>query len=51
MVQGPFNDDGSDSTLAVTGGTGSYAGASGEMTLHYHDATGTKFDFSFKLID
>ena len=51
VVQGPFNDDGSDSILAITGGTGSYVGASGEMTLHFRDVKGTKFDFSYKLID
>ena len=51
VVQGPFNDDGSDSILAVTGGTGAYDGASGQMTLHYRDAKGTQFDFSFDLLD
>ncbi len=47
VVQGPFNDRG-DSTLAITGGTGKYNGASGEMTLHARDG-GTEFDFTFTL--
>ena len=32
-VQGPFYDDGSDSTLAITGGTGAYRNARGSMEL------------------
>ena len=47
-VQGPFSDKGS-TQLAITGGTGSYAHASGFMQLDYHDAKGTKFDFIFHL--
>ena len=47
VVQGPFNDSG-DSTLAITGGTGTYNGASGEMTLHALDG-GTKYEFTFSL--
>jgi allene oxide cyclase len=47
-VQGPFLDAG-DTTLAVTGGTGKYAGASGEMLLHARDAKGTEYDFKFTL--
>jgi hypothetical protein len=49
-VQGPFNDDGSDSVLAVTGGTGSYRDARGQMTLHWRNAAGTAFDFKFWLV-
>lgn len=48
VVSGPFLDAG-DSTLAVTGGTGRYRGASGEMRLHPRDAAGSAFDFTFKL--
>jgi allene oxide cyclase len=48
MVEGPFYDSG-DSVLAVTGGTGKYAGAGGEMTLHARDAKGTEYDFRFSL--
>lgn len=47
-VEGPFLDAG-DSTLAITGGTGKYAGASGEMKLHARDAKGTAYDFLYAL--
>src|SRR5580658_3964239 len=39
-VEGPFYDSG-DSTLAVTGGTGKYAGAKGALKLHARDAKAT----------
>ena len=48
-VEGPYLDA-SDSTLAVTGGTGAYAGVKGEMTLHARNAEGTEYDFGYKLI-
>jgi hypothetical protein len=48
-VQGPFYDD-RDSVLAITGGTGAYRNARGEMELKFHNAAGTKFDFVFHLI-
>ena len=48
VVSGPFLDAG-DSTLAVTGGTGAYRGASGEMRLHARDAAGSAYDFPFSL--
>lgn len=47
-VQGQFLDQG-DAELAITGGTGSYAGAGGTMTLHYRNKKGTAFDFIFHL--
>jgi hypothetical protein len=47
-VEGPFLDAG-DSVLAVTGGTGKYAGARGQMTLHARDAKGSEYDFRFSL--
>jgi len=47
-VDGPFLDSG-DSVLAVTGGTGAYGGARGEMLLHARDAKGSAFDFTYKL--
>ncbi|HSB86544.1 MAG TPA: hypothetical protein VLD86_09550 [Ilumatobacteraceae bacterium] len=51
-VEGEFFDDGSDSTLTVTGGTGKYAGAGGSMLLHATgDPVGTEFDFVFTLTD
>jgi allene oxide cyclase len=48
-VEGPFYDA-SDSTLAITGGTGAYRNARGEMELKYHNPAGTKFDFVFHVI-
>jgi allene oxide cyclase len=49
-VEGPFFDDGTNTTLAITGGTGNYAGADGTMLLHAtgHPA-GSEFDFIFTL--
>ena len=49
-VEGPFLDAG-DSTLAVTGGTGAYAGARGEMLLHARDAKGSEYDFKYSLME
>lgn len=48
-VQGPFYDTG-DSVLAITGGTGKYRNARGEMELKFHNPAGTKFDFVFHVI-
>jgi allene oxide cyclase len=48
-VEGPFMDAG-DSLLAVTGGTGKYAGARGSMKLHPRDATPTGYDFTYDLL-
>ena len=48
-VEGPFYDT-SDSVLAITGGTGAYRNARGQMELKYHNPAGTKFDFVFHLI-
>jgi hypothetical protein len=47
-VEGPFLDA-SDSTLAVTGGSGKYATARGEMKLHARDAKGSEYDFLYSL--
>jgi hypothetical protein len=49
-VAGPFLD-GSDSTLAVTGGTGKYAGARGAMALHARDPEGKEYDFVYNLVE
>jgi hypothetical protein len=49
-VQGPFYDDGSDSTLAIIGGTGAYRNARGSMELRFHNPQGTEFDFVFNVI-
>lgn len=46
-VQGPFYDDGSDSSLAITGGTGDYSGATGEMRLRTRD--NEEYEFTFDL--
>src|ERR1700722_2065919 len=48
-VEGPFYDS-SDSTLAVTGGTGKYAGAKGALKLHARDAKATAYDFTYDLL-
>jgi allene oxide cyclase len=48
-VEGPFYDT-RNSVVAVTGGTGAYRNARGEMELRYHNPEGTKFDFVFHLI-
>ncbi|HEU4572838.1 MAG TPA: dirigent protein [Candidatus Limnocylindrales bacterium] len=47
-VEGPFADDGSDTTLAITGGTGAYRNARGQMVLHARDAS--SFDFRFEIV-
>lgn len=47
-VEGPFLDAG-DSTLAITGGTGAYAGVGGEMRLHARNAEGSEYDFVYMI--
>lgn len=49
-VEGPYYDNGTDTTLAVTGGTGIYTGAKGTMLLHATgDPVGSEYDFDFTL--
>ena len=48
-VEGPFYDS-SDSTVAITGGTGAYRNVRGSMDLKYRNQAGTEFDFVFHLI-
>jgi hypothetical protein len=48
-VEGPFYDT-KDSTLAITGGTGDYKEASGEMTLHARNDKGTEYDFTYNVV-
>jgi len=49
-VEGPFFDDGTNTSLAITGGTGKYNGASGWMLLHARgNPVGSEFDFVFHL--
>ena len=47
-VEGPFYDT-ADSVLAITGGTGEYAEASGSLALHARNDKGTEYDFVYKL--
>ncbi len=47
-VEGPFLDKG-DSVLAVTGGTGKYSTARGQMKLHARDEKGSEYDFVYEL--
>jgi allene oxide cyclase len=46
MVQGPFFDT-SDSQLTITGGTGAFLGATGQMRLHARNAKGSAYDFVY----
>jgi len=48
-VEGPFYDT-KDSVLAITGGTGAYTQARGQMTLHARNAEGTEYDFSYEIV-
>jgi hypothetical protein len=48
-VSGPFLDK-ADSVLAITGGTGAYAGARGEMALHARNPEGSEYDFRYKIM-
>ncbi|HJP78821.1 MAG TPA: hypothetical protein VJ914_31395 [Pseudonocardiaceae bacterium] len=47
-VEGPFYDS-ADSVLAITGGTGKWASARGQMILHARDAAGSSYDFRFSV--
>jgi len=51
MVDGPVadGDNAPDTTLAVTGGTGAYRGARGEILIHARDAKATAYDFHYRL--
>jgi allene oxide cyclase len=46
VVEGPFYDT-KDSVLAITGGTGKWASARGQMTLHARNAAGSSYDFGY----
>jgi hypothetical protein len=52
MVDGPVadGDNPPDTVLAVTGGTGGYLGASGEMLIHARDPKATAYDFHYRLM-
>jgi hypothetical protein len=47
-VEGPFYDAG-DSVLAITGGTGAFAGAQGEMALSAYGTKGDAYTFIYKI--
>ena len=47
-VEGPFYDAG-DSVLAITGGTGAYKAARGQMKLHTRNKEGTEYDFLYEV--
>lgn len=48
VVTGPFYDT-KDSVLAITGGTGKYQGAHGQMRLHARDTKGSAYNFAFSV--
>ena len=48
-VEGPFHDSG-DSIFAVTGGTGKYQGAKGQMKLHSRGGTPETYNFTYELL-
>ena len=49
-VEGPYYDDGTNTTLTITGGTGRYTGARGWMLLHARgNPLGSEYDFVFHL--
>ncbi len=51
-VEGPYNDDGTDTTLAITGGTGAFVDAHGQMLLHATgNPVGSEYDFIYTLVD
>ena len=48
-VEGPFYDT-SNSVLAITGGTGAYAGARGEMVLSdVSGGKGERYSFTYRI--
>ncbi len=51
-VEGPFNDNFTDTELAITGGTGAYKDARGQMRLHVHtivNGVTTEYDFFYQV--
>jgi hypothetical protein len=48
-IEGPFYDSG-DSVFVITGGTGKYAGAKGQMKLHDRGTKPTSYDFVYELL-
>ena len=51
-VEGPYYDDGTDTILTITGGTGRYVEAQGWMLLHARgNPLGSEYDFVYHLVD
>ena len=51
-VEGPYYDNGTDSMLAITGGTGAYQAIRGQMRLHARgNPVGSEYDFIYMLAD
>ncbi|MBN1208189.1 MAG: dirigent protein [Myxococcaceae bacterium] len=48
-VEGPFFDA-KGSALAITGGTGAFRGARGQMQLEFRNPQGTEFDFIYQIL-
>jgi allene oxide cyclase len=48
-VEGPYYTNGTDSLLAITGGTGAYNQVRGQMRLHARNAQGTEYDFIYEI--
>jgi len=48
-VEGPFFDTGG-STLAITGGTGDFNDARGQMQLEFRDPQGREFNFIYEVL-
>ena len=49
-VEGPYNDNGTDTMLAITGGTGRYSEAHGQMRLHARGKPlGSEYDFIYEI--
>lgn len=51
-VEGPYYDDGTDTVLTITGGTGRYVEARGSMLLHARgNPVGSEYDFIYTLVN
>jgi allene oxide cyclase len=48
-VEGPFDDNGTDTILAITGGTGAYRAAHGQMRLHLRNNSPLQYDFFYEV--
>lgn len=49
-VEGPYNTNGTDTILAITGGTGAYNQVRGQMRLHARgNPLGSEYDFIYEL--